>query len=132
MRKLLTLTLAAAFLCATGCAKPVTKMWEAAGGSRSDATVTVGYTYNPNTEIPQVNAEQAHREAIERCRAWGYQEAEAFGMVTRRCINMVYAFGGPQCAEMMVSQQYQCIGRGDMATPNEAISTPLPGKANRK
>lgn len=119
MRKLLTLTLAAAFLCATGCAKPVTKMWEAAGGSRSDATVTVGYTYNPNSEIPQTNNTQAHQEAVERCRAWGYSEAEAFGLVSRRCVNMVYGFGGPQCLEMLVTQEYQCLGRGDAATSLE-------------
>lgn len=120
MRKLVTLTLAAAMLCATGCAKPVTKMWEAAGGSRSDATVTVGYTYQPQREIPQANAEQARREAVERCRAWGYSEAEAFGLVSQRCVNMYYGAFGPQCLEMLVTQQYQCLGRGDAATPSES------------
>lgn len=123
MKKLATLIVAAAFLCAAGCAKPVTKMWEAAGGSRSDATVTVGYSYNPNSEIPQANADQARNSALQRCRAWGYQEADPFGLVTRRCVNQVYTFGGVTCLEMLVTQQYQCLGRGDMALPNEIPAT---------
>lgn len=119
MRKLVGVTLALGFMFCAGCAKPVTKYWDAAGGSRSDATVIVGYTYNPNTEIPQTSSGQAHEEALKRCQAWGYLEADAFGMVTKRCTNMAYGFGGPQCLEMMVTQQYQCLGRGDMATPHE-------------
>lgn len=124
MRKLATLILAVALaLSVTGCAKPVAKMWQAAGGSRADATVTVGYTYNPNMEVPQVNADQAHNEAVARCRAWGYQDAEPFGLVSRHCSNMVYGFGGPTCLEMLVTQQYQCLGRGnaDFASPVKPV-----------
>lgn len=116
MNKLATLTLAAAFLLAAGCAKPVMKQWQAAGGSRADATVTVGYSYNPNTEVPTVNEAQAQNEAIQRCRAWGYHNAEPFGLVSKHCSNMAYGFGGPVCLEMMVTQQFQCLGQGN-ATP---------------
>lgn len=110
MNRLATVLFAALFLCGMGCAKKVTKHWEAAGGSRADATVIVGYTYNPQLEIPMPDGFQAHEEAVKRCQAWGYQEAEAFGLVTKRCQD-------PQCVEMLVTQQYQCLGRGDMSTP---------------
>lgn len=119
MRKLAGVVVVLGVLVCAGCAKPVPKYWASAGGSRSDATVMVGYAYNPTTEIPQTNPEQAHEEALKRCRAWGYLEADPFGMVTKRCADMVYGFGGPQCVEMMVTQQYQCLGRGDRATPME-------------
>ena len=122
MNKLATLLLAALFLCGLGCAKKVTKYWEAAGGSRADATVIVGYTYNPQLEIPVPDGSQAHAEAVKRCQAWGYQEAEAFGLVTKRCQD-------PQCVEMLVTQQYQCLGRGDMSTPLEG--EPAKGKKIR-
>lgn len=112
MKKITTVILAAVFICGIGCAKKVPKYWEAAGGSRADATVIVGYTYTPQFEIPVPDDTQAHAEAVKRCRAWGYQEAEAFGLVTKRCQD-------PQCVEMLVTQQYQCLGRGDMSTPHE-------------
>ena len=76
MKRLTMALLAAALLGSAGCAKKVTKMWEAAGGSRADATGEVGYTYNPQNELPEANELQALQEARKRCQAWGYQEAE--------------------------------------------------------
>lgn len=119
MRKCFTLFLAAIFLCIIGCAKKVPKYWQASGGSRSDATVIVGYTYNPQSEYPLTNEQQAHTEAVKRCEAWGYQEADPFGLVTKRCAEMTYTAFGPMCLEMLVTQQFQCIGRGDMPIPME-------------
>lgn len=120
MKKLLTLTLAAAFMLATGCGpKNVAKTWEAAGGSRADATVEVGFTYNPQFEIPQHNENQALQEALKRCRAWGYADVEPFGMYKKTCQQSQLApFGGVICTEMYVSRQYQCLGRGDSSTGN--------------
>ena len=59
-----------------------------------------------------IDSSQAREQAVKRCQAWGYQEAEAFGLITKRCQDV-------QCVEMLVTQQYQCLGRGDMATPLE-------------
>lgn len=114
MRKLATLTLAAALaLVATGCAKPVTKMWQAAGGSRADATVEVGFEYNPQREQPQVNDQQALAEAVRRCQSWGYADAEPFGMTKNICQRFdPMPFGGVVCGSMLVTRQYQCLGRG--------------------
>lgn len=114
MKKLATLTLAAALVLAvTGCAKPVMKQWQAAGGSRADATVEVGYTYYPQTERPETSDQQALQEAVRRCKAWGYFDAEPFGMVSRRCSDMYYTIFGPQCRQMLVTAQFQCLGQGN-------------------
>lgn len=119
MKRLFTLTLAAAFALAAGCAKPVDKTWQAAGGSRSDATVEVGFVYNPEYEIPRYNENQALQEALKRCRAWGYSDVEPFGMYKKTCQQTRLApFGGVICTEMYVSRQYQCLGRGDSSTGN--------------
>ena len=128
MKRLATLLLAATFLCSAGCAKKVAKTWEAAGGSRADATVEVGYTYNPQNEQPQTNEEQALQEARKRCQAWGYQEAEPFGLIKSNCQQMVFQpFAGMVCVSMLVTKQFQCLGRGDMTTPLEQDS----GKGRR-
>lgn len=128
MKRFTLALLAAALLCSAGCAKKVTKMWEAAGGSRADATVEVGYTYNPQNELPEANELQALQEARKRCQAWGYQEAEPFGLIKSNCQQMVFQpFAGMACTSMLVTKQFQCLGRGDMATPLEQES----GKGKR-
>lgn len=124
MKRIAILFLAAICICNIGCAKKVFKNWEAAGGSRADATVEVGYIYNPETEIPQHNEQQGYTEAIKRCQAWGYAEAEPFGLVKSSCQQFSQGFGGPVCISMFVSRQYQCLGRGDSKTPFEEESTP--------
>lgn len=119
MKKLVTLALAAAFLCGTGCAKQVNKMWEASGGSRADATVEVGFVYDPTREIPQHNEQQAYQQAVKRCQAWGYTDAEPFGLVKSTCQNTVLQpFAGPVCVSMLVTRQYQCLGQGNNPTTN--------------
>lgn len=124
MRKLATLTLAAALaLVAAGCAKPVLKQWAASGGSRADATVEVGYEYNPQTERPEANDQQALAEAIRRCQAWGYSDAEPFGMTKNICQRFdPMPFGGVVCGSMLVTRQYQCLGRGNT---EPAIASPV-------
>ena len=60
MRKLIRLlVLAMVVVVGAGCAKPVHKDWMAMGGSRSDATVKLGYTWNPNNEKPETSQQQA-------------------------------------------------------------------------
>lgn len=120
MKKIITLLLAATFLFGTGCAKKVFKNWASSGGSRADATVEVAFVYNPGAEIPEYSEAQGRQVAVEKCRFWGYPEAEPFGMVKKKCQQMIYnPWVGPQCVEMLVTQEFQCLGRGDMATPLE-------------
>lgn len=124
MKKLATLTLAAALvLAATGCAKPVMKQWQAAGGSRADATVEVGFIYNPQTERPEASDEQAYQEAVRRCKAWGYADAEPFGLVKDNCQNMAFRpFVGYVCEKRMVTRQFQCLGQGNVTHRTEMNS----------
>ena len=101
MKHLLLLSLVAVL---TGCATQ--KEWVASGGSRADGTVRLSYEY-ALFEQPQVNDAQGLAVAKTRCVAWGYQEAEAFGMALRTCNNMTSS----GCNSWIVTRIYQCIGK---------------------
>lgn len=125
MKKLVTLALAAALL--AGCAaKPTMKTWQASGGSRADATVEVGFMYYPQRERPEASDQQALDEAIKRCRAWGYANAEPFGLVNDKCEQMDFVpFAGMVCSKRMVTRRFQCLGRGDSAITDPNFVGPI-------
>lgn len=120
MRKLITLTLAAALAIGMGCAKQPTigVDWAPAGGSRADATVSMECIYDPRTEYLATSQERVREMARERCQAWGYQDAEPFGPPATRCLNQIQ---GPWftviCTEALARQAYQCIGQGNRDVP---------------
>ncbi|MDR1489755.1 MAG: YecR-like lipofamily protein [Desulfovibrio sp.] len=87
---------------------PQQKHWAATGGSRSDAVVRMSYEF-ASYEIPEVNPQEAVELASQRCKSWGYSEAEAFGGETRACNQ----YSGSGCASWLVTKEFQCIGRGD-------------------
>jgi len=88
----------------TGCV--VNKELVPTGGSRSDGTVVLSYTYGL-FEQPKIDAVQGQQSAAQRCRAWGYSEAEAFGGSTQQCLSHdMYG----SCTMVQVNVQYQCIG----------------------
>lgn len=123
MNRLITFGCMIIFICICGCAKKVDKYWAATGGSRADAVVEVGFVYNPQNEIPVPNAAQAQSEATSKCVNWGYTEAEPFGMVEQRCQQSFFnPYLGPQCVSMLVVRKFQCLGRGDSATPLDQTS----------
>ena len=88
----------------SGCA--VQKDLVPTGGSRVDGTVELSYEFGP-FEVPKVNAAQGAQSAAQRCQAWGYSEAEAFGGSKSVC-SQPDGFGG--CNRTLVTVQYQCIG----------------------
>lgn len=90
----------------SGCASK--KELVATGGSRSDGTVVLSYEHSP-LERPQLDAAQGLVTARQRCAAWGYSDAEAFGGVTRQCQSPTYDGG---CYRWFVSMTYQCLGAG--------------------
>lgn len=49
--------------------------------------------------------------ADEKCRFWDYSEAVPSGMVKHTSQQMAYV--EPHCVEMLLVQQYQCLGTGD-------------------
>jgi len=88
----------------SGCATP--KNYTATGGSRSDGVVKLSYEYG-TFEVPQVNPQQGIDLAKERCSAWGYSAAEAFGGTTKVCNRP----GSSGCDGWLVTSEYQCTGR---------------------
>ncbi|MDO4839567.1 MAG: YecR family lipoprotein [Desulfovibrionaceae bacterium] len=111
MRKIfaiVTLLIVIAFT--VGCAKKVHKDWIASTGSKADATVSMAIFWDPRTEIPVGNKEQALAEAKKKCIAWGYQHAEPFGTMTSQCAETNIVLGSPVCVRMVATVVYQCQG----------------------
>lgn len=94
----------------SGCAKPVHKNWIPVGGSKSDATIKLAYSFDPTLEKPMVQHQQAQELAIRKCKTWGYDSAEEFGGELSHCSHMEPRFGGLACIQMVVEKEFQCIG----------------------
>lgn len=86
-----------------GCA--VQKQMVATGGSRADGTVKMAYEFGM-FEQPVIDIGQALQGATQRCKAWGYTSAEAFGGQTRTC----NAPTNSGCVGWLVTMEYQCTG----------------------
>jgi len=113
LRSLMIPAMAAVLIASTtGCA--VQKTLTPIGGSRSDGVVRLAFTYGL-FEQPKVDQQQAYRAASQRCAAWGYSDAEAFGGHSTQCINGTYQ----GCNEWQVTVEYQCTGRPE-ATPAQS------------
>ena len=87
-----------------GCA--VNKELLPIGGSRSDGTITLGFTHGA-MRIPQVDMQQGLRTAQKSCAAWGYTGAEQFAQSTQQCAEFSRDIG---CVRYSVAVQYQCTG----------------------
>ena len=98
----------AVFLCATslllaGCA--TNKSLIATGGSRADGTVNLSYEYGA-FERPKIDLVQGEMTARERCKAWGYSDAQPFGGQTQQC-QLANQYG---CVRWFVTMTFQCLG----------------------
>lgn len=92
-----------------GCAYPVHKDYVAISGSRADATITLGYRWNPSAgEYPEVDIQQGIELAKKRCKQFGYNSAEAFDGETSGCTKI--SLDGI-CCEMTATLLYQCINK---------------------
>ncbi|HEY0684618.1 MAG TPA: YecR family lipoprotein [Steroidobacter sp.] len=76
------------------------------GGSRSDGTVELSYDVRM-FETAKVDFQQGATVAAQRCQAWGYSDAQAFGGQKTHC-HQYNGYGS--CLNATVSVQYQCIG----------------------
>lgn len=94
-----------ATLALTACST-VDKNWSAVGGSKGDGTVKLAYEYT-EFEVPSINIGQGNRIASQRCKAWGYNKAEAFEGETKSCVNRGGLSG---CREWIVTREFQCTG----------------------
>lgn len=97
------LTVIFAIIALGGCAAQ--KTLTPTGGSRSDGIVKLSYEYG-QYEIPQVDKDSGVAVAKQRCAAWGYTGAEAFGGQTKQCNNTSMG----SCVQWMVTVEYQCTG----------------------
>ena len=75
------------------------------GGSKADATVTLSYEYGVMEDV-EVDWNQSDYQALQRCRNWGYSQAESFGNGTEVCIQ-VNSYG--TCLRYRVDITYQCM-----------------------
>lgn len=95
-----------------GCAatKVVVKTPQATGGSRADGVVELSYEYRVSERI-EVQWDEGLVVARQRCQAWGYSDAEAFGGQKMAC----QVRNGVDCLEYLVTASYQCTGPLDTA-----------------
>lgn len=100
--RLVILSLLGFFL--LGC-QTITHM-TAIGGSKSDGTVRLAYEHGIFDEV-RIDTNHAIQTAIEKCSAWGYTNAEAFGGSTSFCTTYN---GYGNCIRARVTTEYQCIG----------------------
>ncbi|MAH04932.1 MAG: hypothetical protein CL561_05205 [Alphaproteobacteria bacterium] len=85
-----------------GCATNVTPT--PIGGSKADGTVTLAFQYSM-FEQPVVDWPTAQVQAVSRCKAWGYKDADSFGGQQNQCL----AYNGyGSCVNTQVSITYQC------------------------
>ncbi len=104
MRKFISFFCIALFLLA-GCATQ--KIPQATGGSKADGTINLAYEYGLFEE-PVVDWGIATNTAIERCKAWGYKNAESFGGSQNNCL----AYNGyGNCVRTQVNVTYQCTDK---------------------
>ena len=102
-----------------GCAAPPPRVdWVPHTGSRADATITLAYTYDIAAGKPLTSDQQALESAQRRCAVWGYPDAEPFGGVEELCVDRNKSGA---CLKMSVKKIYQCLGRGDSATPENRV-----------
>ncbi len=99
-----------ALLLTAACARQVPKEWVPIDGSRMDGNVIVALSWNPQTEKPIHELAQADRVAAERCRRWGYEDAERFGGVDENCVQYGSFMEDFGCVKMRATMKYQCTG----------------------
>ena len=120
MRATLLALAAATGILVAGCATQ--KTMHPSGGSRSDGMVNMTYEFGW-LEKPEVDFASALVAARERCKAWGYADAEPFGGQNNLCL----AYNGyGQCIRTQVTVPYQCTTPSDhQAIPSVSYDNKL-------
>ena len=99
LRRLFLLIPAFAMLgaCAT------TDHWSSTGGDRDAGVVKVSYEHADEVELAPNDA-QADLMADNRCKTWGYHDAELIPGLVRSCTSA----DGNRCELWKVTREYQC------------------------
>lgn len=61
------------------------KVYTPISGSKADGTVVLGFEIGPYEKAAKANEAKDTMLAAEKCAAWGYRSAEAFGGTLKRC-----------------------------------------------
>tara|TARA_B100000427_G_C15339257_1_gene520384 strand:+ start:451 stop:762 length:312 start_codon:yes stop_codon:yes gene_type:complete len=101
MKKIFTFCLLIGLLIGCG---PTIKYLQLNGGSKSDGTVTMSYSYGV-FETPQVDWNDAQTKASNACRNWGYSSANVFGQGKSLCLARN---GYGNCLKWQITYTYQC------------------------
>lgn len=88
-------------LSVSGCA--VDKQLAATGGSKADGIVELSFEIG-EFQTAKIDWVKAQSDAVQRCAAWGYHNAEKFGGEKRQC-QVPSQYG---CAQWFVTVSYQC------------------------
>jgi hypothetical protein len=100
----LLLPLALLGACAT------TEHWNAESGDRKAGVVKVSFEHDDEVE-PLLSETKADQIAENRCKAWGYREAELIPGVVRDCSSE----DGNRCELWKVTREYQCQSGATLA-----------------
>ena len=100
MKKRNTVLLISITAILTSCAV-VKKDYSLFEGDKGSGVVTLSYEYSTYERI-QTDPEQARKEAIRRCKNWGYKGAEIFGKEEEERITKGFV------ETYRVTQEYQC------------------------
>jgi len=93
------------------------KTLQPTGGSRADGVVNLSYQVGM-FEKPEVEWAQGLTTARERCRAWDYADAEAFGGTSSQC----QAYNGyGMCVREFITASYQCTGYKESSAASTMI-----------
>ena len=84
----------------------VDKQLSATGGSRADGIVELSYEIG-DMQKARIDWARADQDAVRRCNAWGYSQAERFGGERRQC-NNPSTYG---CMNWFVTVNYQCVNQ---------------------
>jgi hypothetical protein len=87
-----------------GCATDETPI--ATGGNKAGGTVDLAFEFGL-FQAPKVDWDAAGQTAKQRCAAWGYKDAQAFGGANNQCL-AVNGYGS--CLRTRVTMTYQCTG----------------------
>jgi hypothetical protein len=99
MRKLWVLLAATAGI--AGCT--TYKLWTEYGENQEEGTIQLSYEYR-KFESPQVDERAGIETARERCRDWGYKDAQRKGE-DRQCKSGVES----DCSQWLVIREYRCL-----------------------
>jgi hypothetical protein len=79
------------------------KMWTEYGGGKEEGLIQLSYEYR-RYENPQVDERAGIQTARERCRDWGYKDADRKGE-DRQCIDGTES----DCGKWRVIREYRCL-----------------------